>query len=168
MRVAVMPLSGIQHRGVTSVVCSVQLHLSGRCLQADVLQAVLQGPRQSFRLPVADFKQAVLDAQNGVEGPGSSGTGLKVRLPMGKRSSVGHASKQKGQPRGARNKPPGQSRFVIQAAMQARSASVLPFGMFSVQQHLIHLCYVQLALLSKANRQWAVVPCLSCLSTKCC
>ncbi|KAL0041481.1 hypothetical protein WJX79_004991 [Trebouxia sp. C0005] len=73
-------------------------------------QAVLQGPRQSFRLPVADFKQAVLDAQNGVEGPGSSGTGLKVRLPMGKRSSVGHASKQKGQPRGARNKPPGQSR----------------------------------------------------------
>ncbi len=78
-----------------------------------MLQAVLQGARQNFRLPVADFKQAVLDAQNGVQGPGSSGTGLKVRLPMGKGSSVGHAGKPKGQLHGSRNKPPGQSRFVI-------------------------------------------------------
>lgn len=73
-------------------------------------QAVLQGPRQNFRLPVADFKQAVLDAQNGVKGPGSGGTGLKICLPTGKGSSVGHASNQKGQPHGAQNKPPGQSR----------------------------------------------------------
>lgn len=87
--------------------------MSTHCAQANVLQAILQGPRQNFRLPVADFKQAVLDAQNGVQGPGSSGTGLKVRLPMGKGSSVGHASKSKGQPHGARNKPPGQSRFAI-------------------------------------------------------
>ncbi len=69
-------------------------------------QAVLQGPRQNFRLPVADFKQAVLDAHNGVE---SSGTGLKIRLPAGK-GLTGQAGKPKGRPPGSRNKPPGRSR----------------------------------------------------------
>ena len=140
-----MPHFGSQHCGVgrqPNKCRSVQMIVSSRCPQADVLQAVLQGARQNFRLPVADFKQAVLDAQNGVQGPGSSGTGLKVRLPMGKGSSVGHTSKQKGQPHGARSKPPGQGRCVIHfwtkhAAMQARSACVLPFGLFSVQQHLV-------------------------------
>ena len=73
---------------------------------------MLQAPRQNFRLPVADFKQAVLDAQNGVEGPGGSSTGLKMRLPGGK-GLAGQAMKPKGKPPGARNKPPGQGRSAL-------------------------------------------------------
>ena len=94
-----------------SVRYAVSCHLTWSlwCSQAGILQAILQRPRQNFRLPVADFKQAVLDAQNGIEGPVSCGTGLKVRLPAGKSSAAGHAGKSRG-PQGSRNKPSGQPR----------------------------------------------------------
>ena len=159
MRIAVMPHSGSWHCGVA---CQpnkrrrVQLNLSTHCSQADVLQAVLQGPRQNFRLPVADFKQAVLDAQNGVQGPGGNNTGLKVRLPMGKGSSVGHASKLKGQPHGARNKPPGQGRCVIHAGsnmLQCRPGLPVCCPLACSQcSSTWYLYHDQLALLSKSNR----------------
>lgn len=67
-------------------------------------QAALQGPRQNFRLPAADFKQAVLDAQSGI---GSSITGLKIRLPI---SKGGPASKPRGSGPASRLKSSGQVR----------------------------------------------------------
>ena len=75
------------------------------------MQAVLQGPRQVFRLPVADFKQQVLDAQNGIEAPAHQGASLKVRLPIGKGSLAGHAGKAKSRPPAPHVKFPGQSRY---------------------------------------------------------
>ena len=72
------------------------------------MQAALQGPRQNFRLPAADFKQAVLDAQSGA---GSSATGLKIRLPI---SKGGPASKPRGSGSTSRPKSSGQVRSAEQ------------------------------------------------------
>lgn len=77
----------------------------------DPLQALLQGPRQTFKLPVADFKQAELDAQNGVNYPGKSSTGLKIRLPIGKVGLAGPSSK-KSKGAAPRNKSAGSARYV--------------------------------------------------------
>lgn len=58
------------------------------------MQALLQGPRQTFKLPVSEFKQAVRDAESSVNYPGKSSTGLKVRLPIGKVGLAGQGGKK--------------------------------------------------------------------------
>ena len=75
------------------------------------MQTLLQGPRQTFRLPVADFKQAVLDDQNGINYPGKTSTGLKIRLPISKVGLAG-ASSKKTKPAAPRNKSAGSARLV--------------------------------------------------------
>ena len=88
------------------------------------MQALLQGPRQNFKLPVADFKQAVLDAQNGVNYPGKASTGLKIRLPIGKIGLAGPSSKKsKAAPR---NKSAGSARLVSLCTQLACIPACLP------------------------------------------
>ena len=91
--------------------CDAIVHL-GSMLQRQAccgVQAVLQGPRQTFKLPVAEFKQAVRDAENSVNYPGKSSTGLKVRLPIGKLGLAGQAAK-KGKTPAPRNRSAGATR----------------------------------------------------------
>lgn len=87
--------------------------LSTHVQQNPALQALLQGPRQNFKLPVADFKQAVLDAQNGVAAPSSRPPSFKVRLPIGKGNLAGQAGKPKSRASASGTKPPGHSRYII-------------------------------------------------------
>ena len=70
------------------------------------LQALLQGPRQTFKLPAA-----ILEARNGGAPAGSGATSFKVRLPISKGSLAGQVSKPRSRPPASRTKPSGQSRY---------------------------------------------------------
>lgn len=106
--------------------------LSTYVQQNPALQALLQGPCQNFKLPVADFKQAILDAQNGVAAPSSRPPSFKVRLPIGKGNLAGQAGKPKGRPSASGTKPPGRSRYTIpHTILFTMSRVTSKFGMFA-------------------------------------
>ncbi|KAL3160990.1 hypothetical protein ABBQ38_009379 [Trebouxia sp. C0009 RCD-2024] len=114
-RSASTPQAGVKSTEQTDPRASIHAHSAGPTSHAPrskpsslfppFPQALLQGPRQTFRLPAA-----ILDARNGSAPAGSGATSFKVRLPISKGSLAGQAGKPKSRPPASRTKPPGQSR----------------------------------------------------------